>query len=106
MYGYIFITVNTENHKEYIGKFASVRFSAKYLGDKDNPSLKADIEKYGADKFVAKMVRACETKIELEKMYETFIEGYNALSDNKFYNCQQSEEAKPKKTRKKKVVEE
>lgn len=108
MYGYIFIVENTVNDKKYIGKFASVKFNRKYLGD--NSKLLADVEKYGADKFTSKMLRACETKPEFDWMYNQFLAEFKALEDSKFYNCEKAEVTveveKPKKGRKKKVVEE
>lgn len=108
MYGYIFIVENTVNNKKFLGKFASVNFNRKYLGD--NPMLLSDVEKYGADKFTARMIRACETKPEFVLAYNQFLAEYKALEDSNFYNCSKIVEEvpveKPKKSRKKKVIEE
>jgi len=106
MYGYIFIVANSVNDKKYVGKYASVKFNKKYLGD--NPTLLADVEKYGADKFTAKMVRACETEAEFDYMYNQFLAELKALEDDSFYNRETAVESveKPKKSRKKKVIEE
>lgn len=117
MYGYIFLTENLANGKKFIGQFASVGFNRKYLGN--NPGLISDVEKYGADKFTVKMIRACETKPDYEMAYNAMLAEYNALNDSNFYNCEkkvkplevkpvEETEEKPKKSRKKKekVVEE
>ena len=106
MYGYIFVVANTVNDKKYVGKYASVKFSKKYFGD--NPTLLADVKKYGADKFTVRMIRACETKAEFDWMYNQFLAEFKALEDSNFYNCEKTEEPveKPKRSRKKKVIEE
>lgn len=113
MIGYVFEVENKENNKKYIGKYFSVRFDAKYLGD--NPGVLADVEKFGADKFTVKMLRAAETVQECEVAYNAFLEDAKALTDSNYYNCEKAvkteptevEEEKPKKrTRKKKVIEE
>ena len=107
MYGYIFVVANTVNDKKYVGKYASVKFNKKYFGD--NSALLADVKQYNADKFTIRMLRACETKAELDWMYNQFLAELNALEDSSFYNCEKTEEVpveKPKRGRKKKVVEE
>lgn len=108
MYGYIFLTENLTNGKKFIGKYASVNFDRKHFGM--NPGVLSDIEKLGDSKFTVKMIRACETKPEYEAAYTAMLEQYGALSDSNFYNCEKVEpevvtENKPKRSRKKKVVE-
>ena len=109
MIGYVFVVENTETHRKFIGKTFSVRFNAKYFGD--NLGVLADVEKYGADKFTVKMLRAAETVKECEMAYDAFIEDAKALTDSNYYNCEQAEtsvveEEKPKKRTRKKKVEE
>lgn len=110
MVGYIFKAENTITKKIYIGKFLSVRFDKKYLGN--NPGVISDAEKYGADKFTVNMIKACETVKDCEMAYTTILKEYNAENDEKFYNFKQEVQSVPKKEkparkpRKKKVVEE
>lgn len=110
MVGYIFKAENTITKKIYIGKFLSVKFDKKYLGN--NPGVISDAEKYGADKFTVNMIRACETVKDCEMAYTTILKEYNAENDEKFYNFKQKvqnvpkEEKPARKPRKKKVVEE
>ncbi len=110
MYGYIFLTENIKTGKKFIGKFASVGFDKKHLGD--NPGLISDVEKYGAENFTVKMLRACESKQYYDMAYDAFIKEYCALTDSKYYNCEKPANEKKietdepvKKSRKKKVEE-
>lgn len=108
MIGYIFKAENTVSGKSYIGKFLSVKFNKKYLGD--NPDVLADAEKYGADKFIVNMLKACETVKDCEMAYTSILKDYNAENDEKFYNFKQKVQDVPdaekpaKKSRKKKAV--
>jgi hypothetical protein len=111
MVGYIFRAENTVTHKKYLGKYLSVRFDKKYLGD--NPNVLADAEKYGADKFIVNMLKACESVKDCDAMYEIFLKEYDAKNNEEYYNFEGKtkeetveEPVKPKRTRKKKVVEE
>ena len=110
MVGYIFKAENTVTGKIYIGKFLSVKFNKKYLGN--NPGVISDAEKYGADKFIVNMIKVCETVKDCEMAYTAILKEYNAENDEKFYNAKPkdadvSEDEKPaRKPRKKKAVEE
>lgn len=111
MVGYIFKAENTVTKKIFIGKYLSVRFDKKYIGN--NPDVLADAEKYGADKFIVNMLKACETVKDCEFSYNVILKELNAENDEKFYNAKpkdavvskDEEPVKPKRTRKKKVVE-
>lgn len=110
MVGYIFKAENTVNKKVYIGKYYSVRFDKKYIGNA--PGVVSDVEKYGADKFIVNMLKACETVKDCDLAYDAILKDYNAKNDEKFYNFEPKvsdlpEAEKPvKRTRKKKVIEE
>lgn len=116
MVGYIFKAENAVTKKVYIGKYYSVRFDKKHIGD--NPGVISDAEKYGADKFTVNMIKACETVKDCDYCYEQILKELNAKSDINYYNCEKApatkteateEKAeKPKKTRstKKKAVKE
>ena len=107
MIGYIFKAENTVTKKIYIGKYLSVRFDKKYVGN--DPGVLEDVKTYGADKFIVNMLKACETVKDCEMAYDAFIKAYNAKNDINYYNCEKKEEKKttPKpKKEEKKVVEE
>ena len=104
MVAYIFRADNSVTGKHYFGKNYSVKFNDKYLGD--NPGVLSDVEKYGADKFTIQMIRACETVKECDFVYESLLEQFGVKTNADWYNCESVSEEKPKKTRKKKVVEE
>lgn len=110
MVGYIFKAENTVTRKTYIGKYLSVRFDKTHVGD--NPGVIADVEKYGADKFIVNMLKACETVKDCEISYRAILSEFNAKNDEKFYNFESKdadvpevEKSAKKRTRKKKVEE-
>ena len=102
MVAYIFKAENTVTGKTFIGKNLSVRFDKTYIGN--NPGVVSDAEKYGADKFIVNMLRACETVKDCDMAYDCIIKDYNATNDEKFYNFDTPAEKPVKRTRKKKVA--
>lgn len=109
MVAYIFKAENTVTKKTYIGKRYSVRFDKKYIGDDSDVLL--DAGKYGVDKFIVNMLKACETVKDCDMAYNTILKDLNAENDEKFYNAKQKiqdvpEVEKPIKTPRKKKVEE
>lgn len=107
MVGYVFRAENTVTKKIYIGKRFSVSFSKSYVGD--DPGVLADVQKYGADKFIVNMLRACETVKECDFVYDAIIKEFNATNDVNYYNSETKSEVAPAKKprkRKEKVVEE
>lgn len=110
MIGYIFKAENTVTKKVYIGKRYSVRFDKKYVGDA--PEVVSDAKKYGVDKFIVNMLKACETVKECDFAYDVILKELHAKDDEKFYNYEPKilnmpeDEKHIKRTRKKKVIEE
>lgn len=84
MYGYIYITTNTVNNKKYIGKHKSKSFDESYKGS--GVCLNYAINKYGKSSFVTKILEWCETKEELNQREKYYIEYYNAVLRDDFYN--------------------
>ena len=85
MYGYIYETTNLINSKKYIGKHKSSNFDNKYLGS--GIALTRAINKYGKENFSIKILEEVETNqddLDLREMY--YIEKYNAVKDNNYYN--------------------
>jgi group I intron endonuclease len=92
MYGYIYMTINNENGKRYIGqKKSNVFLHEKYLGS--GKILKQAIELYGKENFSVIMLCECESKEELNEMEIKYIAYYNAQNDPDFYNICKGGEA-------------
>jgi len=84
MYGYIYITKNLINEKQYIGQHKSNKFDDNYLGS-GNLILLA-IKKYGAENFKSKIIERCDSFNILNKKEIYHIQEYNAVNSDKFYN--------------------
>lgn len=77
----IYIVTNTVNNKKYIG--ADAKNNPKYLGS--GIKIKLAIKKYGKDKFKKEILEECEL-CELYTREEYWINYYDAVNSNKFYN--------------------
>lgn len=85
MYGYIYLTTNLINGKQYIGRKTSTKFlSEKYLGS--GKYLKAAVKKYGKENFKVELLKCCESLDDLVSSEMYFIKAYNAVESNAFYN--------------------
>lgn len=84
MYGYIYITTNKTNGKQYIGKKHSEKFIESYLGS--GKILKQAVEKNGEENFVVKMIDTANSLDELNEKEKYWIKKYNAVNSDKFYN--------------------
>ena len=94
MVGYIFKAENTVTKKTYIGKYLSVRFNKKYVGN--NPGVLSDVKKYGLDKFIVNMIKACETVKDCDFSYDVILKELNAKNDESFYNFEPKEDTTSK----------
>lgn len=94
MFGYIYITTNKINGKQYIGQHKASKFEGnKYLGS--GKILHLAIEKYGKENFEVQLICECTSKEELNAKEEYYIEKYNAQTDPKFYNIRRGGERGP-----------
>lgn len=91
MYGYIYITENLINHKKYIGQHCSDHFDFNYKGS--GRLLLRAIKKYGWENFSCKILESdgimptiCNSKEELGKAEEYYVNLYNAQQSNEYYN--------------------
>lgn len=86
MYGYIYETENLINGKKYIGlhKWAENTIDESYLGS--GVALVKAVKKYGSENFKCRILQFCETKEELEKQEIFWIDYYNAVSSERYYN--------------------
>lgn len=85
-YGFIYITQNTITDKYYIGqkKIDSTSKWSSYIGS--GHLLLKSIEKYGRDAFQRKIIEASHNAETLNLREEYWIDTYNAVNSDKFYN--------------------
>lgn len=83
-FGFIYKTTNTINGKGYIGMCSSPSRFNTYLGS--GKLLTHAIEKYGKDKFTRDILEWCDTDEQLRMAEAKWIEHYNAVESNEFYN--------------------
>jgi len=83
MYGYIYLTTNIENQKQYIGRHKGV-FTSSYLGS--GVALKHSIIKYGEDSFSVFPIFFAYTNEDLNIAERHFIDEYGAVDNKNFYN--------------------
>ena len=85
MFGYIYETTNLINGKKYIGKYKSSKFDTNYYGS--GIALKNAIQKYGKENFKVIILEEIDTNQKDLDLRETYyIEKYNAVRSNKYYN--------------------
>ena len=83
MYGFIYITTNLINNMKYIGQHKGDG-SDNYLGSGDR-LIKA-IKKYGKKNFTRKILCFANSPEELNRLEKEYIEKYNAVESEEFYN--------------------
>lgn len=84
MFGYIYITTNKINGKQYIGKKQSSTFDCNYFGS--GSRLVEALKKYGKQNFSTEIIEWCETKEQLNEREKYWIAKYNAVENESFYN--------------------
>jgi hypothetical protein len=82
-YGFIYITTNLKNGKQYIGKHTT--FGDDYLGS--GTVLKKAIEKYGAENFEREDIAFAYSHEQLCFLEKYYIDTFKAVQDPNFYNC-------------------
>lgn len=80
---YIYLTTNLINNKKYIGQHKG-KATDSYLGSGIN--LVKAIKKYGKENFTKEILLYCETQEETDIMEKFYIQQYNAVEDENFYN--------------------
>lgn len=84
VYGYIYITTNLVNHKQYIGQHSKSEYDKFYLGS--GVILLKAIEKYGKNNFVSEPIDWAENKEELNQKEIWWIDFLGAVKDESWYN--------------------
>lgn len=83
-YGFIYITTNLINGKRYIGQKMFREKWKGYLGS--GIHLKRAIKKYGRENFVRNIVDIAYSKEDLDRLEKEWINNYNAIENDDFYN--------------------
>jgi len=85
-YGCVYETTNKLNGMKYIGKCIYERQNdwEKYLGS--GTYLKRAINKYGKENFVKVVLDEAYSDKELNKLEETYIERFDAVNSQQYYN--------------------
>lgn len=97
MFGYIYITTNLINGRQYIGAHKSSTFDLSYKGS--GTILIPAIKKYGWDNFechilepVNNIPTICNSQSELYNSENYYTQYYNCVSDRHFYNLKEGGE--------------
>jgi len=89
-YGYIYIIINEENGKRYVGQSTCYDKMNYYYGS--GKIMKQALQKYGKDNFRKKVLIHCSTQAELDQYERGYIKMYNpeyniALGGNTSGKC-------------------
>lgn len=84
MYGYIYLTTNTINNKQYIGQHKAETFDKKYKGS--GKVLTQAFKKYGKENFNCIILKECYSKEELDNEEIKYIKNFDCVNSNNFYN--------------------
>ncbi len=86
MYGFVYITTNHINGKKYIGQknYDKKEAWTDYLGS--GIRLNRAIDKYGKINFSKEIIENCKTAEELNEREKYWIEYYDAVKSDEFYN--------------------
>lgn len=83
-YGYVYMTTNLINGKQYIGQHAYSVFNENYKGS--GTYLTNAVKKYGIENFKTELIEWCETQERLDERERYWIAFYNAVESDDFYN--------------------
>lgn len=81
--GFVYITTNKINNKKYIGMHRGHKDDS-YLGS--GKLIRKAIDKYGKENFSRKIIEYADSFEELCELEKFYIEKYNAVRDDNFYN--------------------
>ena len=84
MFGYVYLTTNIINGKQYIGRKTSRYFDKNYLGS--GTHLHNAIKKYGKENFQVILLEEVDTYEDLVELERYFIALANADQDDHYYN--------------------
>ena len=82
-YGFVYLTINKVNNRAYVGMCSSKKSNA-YIGS--GTLLKIAIKKYGKENFSRTILESCATEQELREAEKRWIEKFDAVNSEQFYN--------------------
>lgn len=83
---YIYLTTNIINGKQYIGQHKG-DINDSYFGSGIN--ITKALKKYGKENFKKEILKLCESREEADIWERYYINFYNAIEDENFYNLQE-----------------
>lgn len=87
MYGYVYLITNLTNSKQYIGSHKG-EIEDSYMGS--GSYIKQAIKEFGKENFKKEILAIANSSEELSDLEIRFIDEYNAINDDKFYNCRRA----------------
>lgn len=84
MYYFVYMTTNLVNGKKYIGQHTTSTIDDSYIGS--GKTLKKAVKKYGKENFKREILDFANTKEELDEMEKRYIQQFDAVKNNNFYN--------------------
>lgn len=83
---YIYLTTNLVNGKQYIGQHKG-ELNDSYFGSGTN--ITKALIKYGRQNFKKDIIKVCESREEADKWEQYYINKFNAVENDNFYNLQE-----------------
>lgn len=80
---YIYVTTNNINGKKYIGQHKG-KPKDNYFGS--GTTITKALNKYGKENFSKEILCFCDTREEADEKEKYYINFYNAVEDNNYYN--------------------
>lgn len=84
LFGYVYITTNKINGKQYIGRHKSSLFDESYKGS--GKAIRNALKRYGSHNFRVEVLDWCYSNEELNEREHFWILYYKADKDRNFYN--------------------
>ncbi len=78
--GYVYLTTNLVNGKQYVGQHLSAKFDKRYKGS--GHAITNAINKYGWDNFKCEVICWCSTQTQLNEAEDNYIRLLNTMKPN------------------------
>lgn len=84
MFGYVYMVTNKIDGKQYIGQRSSSTVDESYFGS--GRYIRKALKKYGKENFDREILEWCETREQLNEREQYYIDLYDAVNSDDFYN--------------------